>query len=314
MACVGLPAMPDAIPDAALAEIARRRRRVRRGHRGAVRHLQHDPSRPGGAGGRAAPAGRDAGGGARARRRAGDALHRHARCRWTSGAHHPDNATPAAWARSVPRDGAGRADGRGRRRRSRHRAGAGQRRDLRGRRPAPDRRDGLGADAHRARPGQPVRAGGSRPRRATSWPRPSTCSATASPWPTPRTAPPTAASRRRARASSTFPISWRGCALLGSPEGQIDRHLRLRHHLDPGAGLHRAGPAHRPALNRDHRPAQGTSEGDLRQRPPLAADRDHRIAGRRRPRGCAHGPIPVATTCVQYGFASAVVGRRDRLR
>ena len=72
--------------------------------------------------------------------------------------HHPDNATPAAWADLCREMAQAVRDGRGRRRRSRHRAGAGQRRDFRGRRDAADRRDGLGAGAHRARSGQPVRA------------------------------------------------------------------------------------------------------------------------------------------------------------
>src|SRR3954453_2801203 len=48
---------------------------------------------------------------------------------------------------------------------------------------------------------------------------------------------------------------------------------------DARSALHTLAPAQLPAAQGDDRAAEGSSETNLRERAPLAADRDHRIAG-----------------------------------
>ena len=102
---------------------------------------------------------------------------RHATDQW---AHHPDNAGLEAWRDLLVEMARAACACRGMRRRSRHRAGTGQRRVVGRTGAAADRRAWIAAYQDRARPGQSVRDGVCRRDRAASSPKRSTCSPTAS--------------------------------------------------------------------------------------------------------------------------------------
>ena len=159
LACLGLPSMPDADRPARPRRDRRRRRRDRRRHRRRLGHLQHGASRPGGPGARhprgSTPSPPPAAPWARGSSRSAPAR---ATPR-TSGAGIRRTPAPAAWATSGPRWRPRLAIAERHDIAARHRARARQRRLRRRRRPPPPRRDRQPAAPHRARPGQPLRAG-----------------------------------------------------------------------------------------------------------------------------------------------------------
>ena len=170
--------MPDAVA-------ARRHRRASRAAAAAtgvalaaaLGHLQHGASRPGGARRRPAPARRrDRGRRARIGIAARHALHRHPRPRRPVGAITRTTPSPAAWADMRARDRQGAATSPSATASTSASSPSRPTSSPRRRRRACRLIDEIGspAPAHRARPGQPLRAGRPAERRAPSSPRPST--------------------------------------------------------------------------------------------------------------------------------------------
>ena len=112
----------------------------------------------------------------------------------------------------------------------------------------------------------------------------------------------TGAPRRPRRSPGPTPSRSSLFASYGLERG-ADRLLRRLNRDDPGPALHLLAAGDAPAAQGDHGAAEVAGEGDLRERAPLAADRDRRLA-RRDDREVAGVADPVATTWVQYGFAS----------
>ena len=86
----------------------------------------------------------------------------------------------------------------------------------------------------------------------------------------------------RGRLAATRPCSWRASTRRAEPAARERWRPPPRRSppaTTPGPALHVAAPGDGPAAQGDDRPAEIAGVGDLRQRPPFAADRDRRLAG-----------------------------------